>query len=306
MALHSQNRGISGFLDGRQVDWINRIAGPEKGRLLSQSSDKKFLHIGVHRTGATFLQQVVFPAYSESISVFSDDVVAGKLFDNGLENVSRVRSYVGEATIIVVLRNQLSMINSAYRTYVKAGGIWGFGRFVDEIVARGKYDFAALLGRYSEVFGVGRVRPLFYEDMVGNWGQFHSDLLAIIGAKTALQHPMEAVNPGPTKYLNVAFRGINLASIPFGRYPAVGRVRGQILKLVTGFDSNIVKRLAPGKSAKLQVGYHRAAPRILEAYAESNTRLCEMVGRDLRELGYHGSGDAESPSTLFKAERGAG
>ena len=279
---------IGGFLNGRQTDWKNRIAGPDKGTLLSQSRGKKLVHVGVHRTGATFLQQVVLPAYPESASVFSDDVIAGKLFDNGLDNVERLHSFVGNVGIMVVLRNQVSLINSAYRTYVKAGGTWGYARFADKIIACEKYDFAALIDRYADVFGRTNVHVFFYEDLVADWDYFLAELVALIGAPTPKPHPLDSVNPGPTRYLNAGVRLMNLLLAPAGDVAMVGRLRGKALQLAAGFDTHIIKYLAHGPSAKRQFGHKRVSRQIREAYRESNLCLATVVGRDLEALGYAG------------------
>ena len=277
---------LSGFLDGRKDDWFNRIAGPERGRLLSQSRGKRFIHVGVHRTGATFLQKVVFPAYEECKDLFSDDVIAGKFFDNGLENVARVRELVGEVTIILILRNQASLLNSAYRTYVKGGGIWTYYRYTEEIIKRGKYDHAALMQRYFDNFGEQNCRILLYEDMMRSQEEFLAELLSIIGVEDVIDHSGEVVNPGPTKYFNEVVRWMNILLKPFEGRAWAEWLRATALRLGIAVDNKIVKRIFKGESAKHQFGYRRATALIHNAYADSNIILAEKLGRDVGELGY--------------------
>lgn len=277
---------ISGFLDGRQHDWINRVAGPDKGRRLSESRGKRFLHVGVHRTGATYLQQVVFPAYAESEALFSDDVIAGKLFDNGLDNVARVYEMIGDVTVILILRNQASLMNSAYRTYVKAGGTWTYSRYADEIIAQGKYDFAVLTRRYFEVFGKDNVRVLFYEDMIAAPDDFLRTLLFIIGVNDVKEHSKDAVNAGPTKYFNGAIRWLNLLLSPFASRDWAKHLRTAALRVGMGVDTHVVKKILAGANAKRQWGYRGTTNAIHAAYADSNKTLAEMLGRDVRPLGY--------------------
>jgi hypothetical protein len=277
---------VNGFLDGRKDDWFNRIAGPERGRLLSQSRGKRFIHIGVHRTGATYLQKVVFPAYNESKDLFSDDVIAGKFFDNGLDNVARVREMVGDVTIILILRNQASLLNSAYRTYVKGGGIWTYYRYTEEIIRRGKYDHAALVQRYFDIFGEQNCRILLYEDMMRSQKEFLVDLLSIIGVEDVIDHSAEVANPGPTKYFNETVRWMNILLMPVCGQAWAERLRASALRLGIGVDNKIVKRLFKGASAKRQFGYQRATALIQNSYADSNAKLAEKLGRDVSELGY--------------------
>jgi hypothetical protein len=278
---------IGGFLDGRQDDWMNRIAGSDKGRRLSTAKGKRFVHVGVHRTAATYLQRVVFPAYPQSEALFSDDVIGGKLFDNGLDNVARVREMVGDVTVILILRNQVSLLNSAYRTYVKAGGIWTYGRYADEIIARGKYDFEVLAARYFEVFGKENVHVLFYEDMTAEPNDFLAGLLSIIGVSDFKNHDNEAVNPGPTKYFNAGVRWLNILLRPFSSMAWALRLRSLLLRLGTGVDTHVVKKLARGGRAKRQWGHAAATVRIQAAYSDGNKRLAKMLGRDIAALGYY-------------------
>lgn len=277
---------IGGFLDGRQDDWKNRISGSGKGQRLSESLGKRFVHVGVHRTGATYLQRVVFPSYSECEALFSDDVIAGKLFDNGLDNVARVHEMVGGATIIIVLRNQASLINSAYRTYVKAGGTWNYGRYADEIIIRGKYDFANLVSRYFAVFGRDNIQVLFYEDMMADPQAFLIELMSIVGVSEVRPHANEAANPGPTKYYNAGVRWLNILFRPFYSMSWARQLRARLLRLGIGLDTHIVKKLIREPGAKQQWGYTSATVRIHAAYSECNERLGEMLNRDIRALGY--------------------
>ena len=277
---------LRGFLNGQQNDWVNRISGPDKGEKLSEVKGKRFLHVGVHRTAATYLQQVVFPAYPESEALFSDDVIGGKLFDNGLANVARVQEMVGSVTVILILRNQVSLLNSAYRTYVKAGGTWTYGRYTDEIIARGKYDFAVLAERYFEVFNKENVHILFYEDMLADPNIFMANLLSIIGVRDFKDHDNEAVNPGPTKYFNACVRWLNIFFCPLSSMDWALRLRSLLLRLGTGVDTHIVKKLARGASAKHQWGYVAATERIHAAYSDCNKRLAKILDRDIAELGY--------------------
>ena len=49
-----------------------------------------YIHIGPHRTGATFLQYNIFPSYYKKRKIFSDDAICGRLFDNGMSHVEKI------------------------------------------------------------------------------------------------------------------------------------------------------------------------------------------------------------------------
>lgn len=215
----------------------------------------------------------VFPKYQES--VFSDDTICGALFDNGLTSPAILKRACPDAKILLVIRNQKSIINSAYRTYVKAGGAWGFCRYAEEIMRQGKYDYFALASRYIELFGREGCLILQFEELMTHPQAYLERVARFIGAGAAKPHDLSPVRPGPSKYYNAAMRLVNIAS-------PNPRLRSWCLRWGVTLDNKLVK---PFQGQK-QFGYERVAPRITAAYAESNRRLESLLGINLKRLGY--------------------
>ena len=82
----------------------------------------KYIHVGIHRTGSTFLQNIIFPKLSNSKSIFSNEAISGSFFSPGYEDARELKSLCPDVKIIIVLRNQHSLINSFYSLYLKVGG----------------------------------------------------------------------------------------------------------------------------------------------------------------------------------------
>ena len=157
---------FKGYIEGRRGGWHNRIMGPGGGVLLSDAENIEVIHVGYHRCGATFLQREVFPRYAICEHIFSDDTICGRLFDNGLDHVSEIKRLHPNARILLVLRNQETIINSAYRNYMKSGGTWSFPNYTKRIIADRKYDYYKLVARYFDLFGRDKCSVHFYENLL--------------------------------------------------------------------------------------------------------------------------------------------
>ena len=290
-----------GFIDGRQNDWRNLIQGSDYGKSVKDCKDKKYLHIGPHRTGATFLQQAVFPFYREATEVFSNDPICGKLFDNGIENVEKIHALCPDAKFIIVLRNQLSIINSAYRNYVKAGGVWTFPRYAEKIVKLRKYDYELLLNKYFDYYSSDRFLILLYEDLVLEPIQFIKGVTSFIGVTHQVKHNLARVKAGPSKYYNEylrvlnGFTGIflNLAEM-FDNRGLSGCIESRVIRIrrylsLVGIsaDRRIIHRYFRKAETKQQFGYKKVKNKIKNAYSESNKRLESYVGKNLQRYGYY-------------------
>jgi len=291
----------SGFIELQGGGFINRINGKEYHKPFRECRPKRYIHIGLHRTGGTFLQWKVFPLYRESELVFSDDSICGGLFDNGLDNVEKIYSLCPEAKIIVVLRNQLSIVNSAYRTYIKAGGVWSFPRYAQEIIKCKKYNYAELLSKYFRLFGKENCLVLLYENLLTNPVEYINTILSFIGVSSPKQHDLKQFRPGPTKYYNECLRWVNIgvkiirdfscygrpkSSVPSPAEQLAHRVRHFLRLWGVVFDNRIIKKIFSSGAIRKQFGYSRVKDSILSAYSDSNRKLEVMLNKDLKKYGY--------------------
>lgn len=293
---------VSGYIGSRVGDWHNRIEGDDYGRLLQDYQDGEidYIHIGPHRTGATFLQSRILPHYCKDRKIFSDDVISGRLFDNGWDNVATVYKLVPNAKIIAVLRNQRSIINSAFRTYIKQGGIWTFTRYAEEVIKHRKYDYEALLTRYFDLYGRANCLVLLFEDLVRDPEAFLNVLLDFLNVDSRVRHDLDPVKQGPSNIYNEVIRWVNIslritcgASGRLGRRPSepipstvAEEFRRSCLRYGISLDAFVIRKVFKKKYLREQFRFQRYEQQIAQAYEDSNRKLEDLLQRDLREVGY--------------------
>ena len=110
---------------------------------------KIVIHVGLHKTGTSFLQAEIFPKiknvnyigmlrygskiYEDKLNIISDEELSvnphlppchGNYFDSGQRNViaERLQSIFPNAKIILGIRNKDTWLRSVYSQYVKGGG----------------------------------------------------------------------------------------------------------------------------------------------------------------------------------------
>jgi hypothetical protein len=102
--------------------------------------------------------------------------LAGVAFSGGYDSklhADRIKELVPDARILVVIREQRSMIVSTYKQYVKTGGTASLRGFLDPGPWQGKiptfrfefFEYHRLLGYYRSLFGAEGVLALPYEQL---------------------------------------------------------------------------------------------------------------------------------------------
>ena len=108
------------------------------------------IHIGLHKTGTTYLQEVLFPAipgvevirgwYShrkllkskpKSTTIISDESISGSLWSGNYgndfkQNIDKINAIYQNPKIIMGIRNQLTFVESVYKQYLQEGGTGDF------------------------------------------------------------------------------------------------------------------------------------------------------------------------------------
>lgn len=163
-----------------------------------------YFHVGLGKTGTTFLQYRVFPKleglqyiqrtnyrdfkYVRLIENSSDQkFLVSNEFDKQLEAESlKIVSKYPNAKIIIVLRRQDSWIASQYRRYVKNGFAKSFEGFIDIENNGGFWDrqdmfFHDKLVMLEEVFG-SRPLVLFQDELIHDPHAFIGKICGFIGA----------------------------------------------------------------------------------------------------------------------------
>jgi hypothetical protein len=118
---------------------------------------RKILHIGLHKTGITFLQKHVFPKI-KGVQIISNESISGfpimfgtnaKNLRNGMANV--IRQLDPNVEILIVLREKEGWKKSIWKQYIKGGGIHGYEKFIKGFDSN-YLDFSGYVAMLTEMF----------------------------------------------------------------------------------------------------------------------------------------------------------
>ena len=271
--------------------WRNRIDDDRYGDPIDEAQNIKYIHVGYHRCGAAFFQKELFPKYPECNYIFSDDAICGGLFDNGYNTIDTVKMNHPDAHIILVIRNQKSIINSSYRNFIKTGGTWKFPRFAKEIMNHNKYDYFTTVSRYFELFGKDKCLVLVYEELIKDPDSYIEKVVSFISDAKIKKHDLTPVRPGPSIYYNAAIRWINIL-IEFIKARVknedkkflISKARSSLLAIGATIDNKLIKPIT-GNGGK-QFGYKNCADIIDRYYDKNNRKLEKSINVNLNHYGY--------------------
>ena len=237
----------------------------------------------------------------ELTPVISLERLSGHPFSGGHDArqiADRLAAVVPEARVLVVVREQRSMIASTYKQFVKAGGAQTFAHFVEP---RGKqnwrvpqfdfrhFEYHHLIRYYRSLFGADRVLVLPYEQLVGDPRAF----VARIGdfAGRPLAAPLldrlpygRNLNPSPSALTVAALRRLNrfaprneLNPAPIVELDAAERL-ADWMKAGDVLSRGPAAGLAARAEARLRSEVEQA---VGTRYAASNRETAELAGLDL-------------------------
>lgn len=233
--------------------------------------------------------------------LLSDEELSGNIHTGGgggyvtKEVATRLHAVASEATIFIVVRNQVDMIESVYRQYVKRGGTLSLRGY---LVDRGDnhrlpgfrfrhLDYHRLIQLYSGLFGEDRVKVLPYELLQRNPRAFLSELGGYLDLPSLEAESARRVN-----------RGFSPASLMLARVSnrlyGGDRVNRRVLAHVPGsyelfrcvyaaIDRVPASRKVPVWGARLR---ERDRLQVEERYRKGNRWVEEFTGRPLGHLGY--------------------
>lgn len=124
-----------------------------------------YLHIGLHKTGTSFLQKMIFPKIKDisfyypkineikdikpkNKTLISNESIAGQPYllnkTNRYEMLNYIKKIFPNANIIFVKRNHKDWINSLYKQYIRSGGVYSFQRWFNSI-----FDLDYIYNKYE-------------------------------------------------------------------------------------------------------------------------------------------------------------
>lgn len=243
------------------------------------------------------------------LPVLSHERLSGEVHIGGRdapECARRLQAVFPEAHILIVIREQQSIIRSIYGQYVKGSGVWPLRLYLDAPVAphtRFKYAhfdpdhfaYHTLIGYYQQLFGRERVTILPYELFRANPTDFTARLLSAVGMahradNVSILPFQQKVNPSLSAFGIELKRWLNRLAGPRTQFNTTPLLPGG------SHRRNLrLKRLAFLVDSRLPAGWKKdadtrmkqqIAARFKGYYACSNRHTAERTGLDLAQWGY--------------------
>ena len=235
------------------------------------------------------------------VPVVSAERLAGHWMSGGYDSrviADRIKAVWPDARILLIFREQKSMLNSIYRQYVKKGG----GRTFNQLLkpdgsghGRGpgfslhhiKYD--QLVQYYQKIFGADKILALPLEMLRDDASSFFGKIFDFAGAnpKSNFQIHMSHLNVGIDAYKASYQRLVN----PF---LAKDYVNGYSVwctsytKVIARIFMKVVQMLAAERQrASAALKLEKEVARAVERYYDSsNSKLENLIGMKLDKYGY--------------------
>lgn len=240
------------------------------------------------------------------VPVVSLERLSGHPFSGGHDSkeiADRLRAVFVDARVLAVVREQRSIVLSVYKGYVATGGTATLRQFLEPPTTRSArvpafdwrhFEYDRLIAYYRSVFGADRVLALPFERFVADGrafvaaiGEFAGrpipdDVLGRLPYARPEKGTRSALAVGAVRSLNrLAPRG-ELNPAPLVESAAAARLARAVQgsRLVR---ARPLRALAERSEASLRATIAEWAG---DRYAESNRRLSELLGVDLRAYGW--------------------
>jgi sulfotransferase family protein len=307
-------------------------------------SKEPLVHIGLQKTGSTWLQNRLFntaeygfaslprrividdaflggnpftfdagrarsliaPVFEEAaqadvVPVISHELLAGQPLADGIDArllADRIRETMPDARILIVIREQRSMLLSTYKQYVKASGTKRVEDLWRDRSARERrrpgpgLDWLAyhhLIAYHRSVFGPDRVLVLPFELLTRDASAFAAEICKFAGnpyptdvPKIRDNPPLPALLVGALRRTNIIVRTPGLSDGDGGelRNPRLRRMR---LQMVRRIGPKIPNALSGRAEARLRSAIDGI---VAGRFGASNRATAELTGLDLAGSGY--------------------
>lgn len=240
------------------------------------------------------------------VPVLSHERLSGYPHSGGFDSkelAERIATAVPDARVLIVIREQKSILLSSYRQYVVDGGASSLHHYLyprTEGTSRvpafspSYYKYHRLIEEYQRLLGREHVLALPYEMFRREPARFLGKVEQFAGLEPLLHVPSSAdvrVNRGHSpagifgvRLVNRMFRRNDLNPTPFFDYPEIAR-RGR--RFVRAVDRHLPLRMGRMFEHRQRTAVERFAG---DRYGESNACASRLIGLDLREWDYHVEG----------------
>jgi hypothetical protein len=231
--------------------------------------------------------------------VLSHERLSGYPPSGGYDRVliaQRLQATFPGARVLIIIREQISLIRSLYSQYITDGGDLSLARFLDTPEPQlGRmpgfrlevYEFDRLIAYYQQLFGADRVLVLPFEAMFGDLPAFLRSITDFMALPPPVSMPTVVTNrrrPVPMQTMQrLGNRLFSNNELSRGAWFAIPRFPRRF-----GAFEHAFHALTPGRLETAL--YARLGRRIREFagdhYGESNHRTSSLIGVDLKAYGY--------------------
>lgn len=233
------------------------------------------------------------------VATLSHERLSGYPASGGFDSrliADRLFTCFGEANILIIIREQKSIIRSWYTQYIKDGGSMSLRRFLElpqeslfrtPLFSRNYYKYDVLIKYYQNLFRKNRVLVLPFEMLAIDPSSFVERIVRFVGNEKVPSVSIEPHNKGRGvlqsivgRYGNRMFSHNQLNSCALVNLPWLNQ---KIWGLGT-----LISRVAP---SSIEDNLERRARTYIKQYVkdfyrESNQKTSELIDIDLNELNY--------------------
>ncbi|MEM9759771.1 MAG: hypothetical protein AAF933_11095 [Pseudomonadota bacterium] len=225
----------------------------------------------------------------------------------------RLKATFPKARLLLIFREQKSIIRSLYGEHVRNGGRMTISEFVGtgheppgwaSLCRLPFFEYDRLISMYRNVFGDENVLVLPLETLRNSPLEFLNRILAFCDLPDAAWVKTEAANKSWGASTVELIRKLNA---PFRKRPLSpdqGLLRRTAFRAAYLFDDLTPPSLHARREADIR---NIIAERVGDYFGRSNLRLAEMTGLDLRGLGYDlpKANDPSGSATVMKRDHAA-
>jgi hypothetical protein len=240
------------------------------------------------------------------VPVVSFERLTGHPFSGGYDGkeiADRLAATFPDGRVLVVIREQRSMILSTYSQYVREGGSWALEQFMNPPVTKSlrvpwfdfrHFEYHHLIAYYRRLFGEDRVLTLAFEQFRADPAAFVS-AIARFGGRTLSGSLLRSLpltklsNPSPSPLAVELRRRLNRLGWPADLNPNpvfTNKIVQTPFVWVASALSH--SQIGPGGlNARKRADLHRLVTDVVgERYAGSNRITAELTGIDLTSYGW--------------------
>ena len=249
----------------------------------------------------TIFSSLIAAALSEGlVPVISSERLSGNPHSGGYDTkelADRLSQVFPKSRVLIVVREQKSMILSTYKQYVRTGGPCKLKTYLHPpldvkipLFSFKYFEYHRLIQYYMKAFGDERVLVLPFEYFVQSPLEFVGRIMEFSG--------LQAENKKPLPFQRKAARSLSGLSTsvkrPLNRVLVRNSGNPSALLDIPGLNKKVVQALRLADTflpPRLQRTTDHRAKKLISAvvydrYMKSNQVLSELVGYDLRTFGY--------------------